>query len=84
VASLPSEPAAATAKGKSKAKTKAATKKPDPAPPEPVDEARADPPTMGYFPAHPAPPREIALGEAPPPLAAPRTPVQSQRLAPPG
>jgi hypothetical protein len=46
--------------------------------------AKAAPPTMGYFPAHPLPPREYAAEEAPPPVAAPRTPVQSVRLPPPG
>jgi hypothetical protein len=53
-----------------------------PTPSAQADATMVDPPTMGYLPSRPPPPREVALEEAPPPLAAPRTPVQSRRLPP--
>jgi hypothetical protein len=45
--------------------------------------AHVDPPSMGYFPASPPPPR-MFVEEETPPLAAPRAPVIASRLPPPG
>jgi hypothetical protein len=63
-------------KGKGKPTTLAKAT-PGPAPEKP------DPPTMGYLPANPPPPRDRSNEEHPKPLAAPRTPVTTDRLPPP-
>ncbi len=72
----PPEPKVKGKKAKGKATTTLAKATPGPAP-------KADPPTMGYLPANPLPPRERADEEHPAPVAAPRDAVTTGRLMPP-